>query len=158
MDFVSKDTVYYRVNTTKSFKDNTIGAVIVVAQDVKTYDSRVVVSRTTTGAKGNKRILYKGIVDVCNFAKFEKSVKIFSPLLTILNDPRHGNFSMRCPLKKGVYVMKNIHIPDNSAVLRFLYAPNCLYTMSTLVSWTFPNGSKVLMHDFNVTLTIIKKC
>lgn len=155
MDFMSKDSVYYRVNTTKSFKDNTIGAVIVVAQDVQSYNSRVAVSRIN---KGTTRILYKGVVDVCNFSKFEKNVKVFSSLFTILHDGSTGNFSMSCPLKKGVYVMNNIRIPDNSPVLRFLYAPNSKYTMSGLNSWVFPNGSKFLMHDFNITLTIVKKC
>lgn len=156
IDFVSKDTAFYRVNITKSYKDNSIGAIISVSHDIMTYNSRFVVSRTTK--RGGKQIFYNVMVDMCNFAMFKKSMQVFGSVLSMLQDGSTGNLTLSCPLKKGIYSLKNFRIPDNSPVMKFIFAPNSIYKWSGLQSWTFPNGSKVLMHDYNITFSIVRKC
>lgn len=95
---------------------------------------------------------------MCNFAQFVKSVKVFSMVLMVLTSPKSGNFTLSCPLKKGLYVMKDIYIPEDAPVLRFMYSPNSVYTIKAVHFGFLENGKKIQMQDINITMTIVKKC
>lgn len=71
-----------------------------------------------------------------------------------------SNMSLACPLKTGIYVMNAIQVPPDTALLKFMYQPNTLYTVQGTVYSLNPKDG-VTRHaicHYEVNATIFKTC
>lgn len=146
----------YQVQHSVFKSNNTIGVIVKNFLNItKNLNAKMKIDRV---GSSYTRVLFNGMVNMCDMSKFE-SVKVFESITNFLLSDLSGNFTYQCPIEPGTYVFKNINIPKNSPALKFLYVPKAMYVLQFGITWKIPrNGSVVRLHDFKIRGEIVKKC
>ncbi|XP_067635312.1 uncharacterized protein [Eurosta solidaginis] len=104
------------------------------------------------------KLLHNGTYKTCEFWKNIKQINIINTFAEQLFFKSGSNLSMECPLPVGTYVLKNIHIPSDSNILRYMYWPNTLYSFVGAVYNEQPNKTLERLCNYEVNATVIKSC
>lgn len=135
--------------------NNSVFSVVNVLETVE----KILVKTNFNRQEGKStKVIYKGTTDMCNLQKLSANIKIFQSFINLLQNNDSGNFTYSCPLKRGVYVVTNIHVDDDSPILRFAYSPKSVFNLRNMIYKGLPGGKTELLQDYQLNGTIIKKC
>ncbi|XP_039961905.1 uncharacterized protein LOC126760661 [Bactrocera neohumeralis] len=102
--------------------------------------------------------LYNATYKTCEFWKYVKRIRVFNNVAQQLLSKSGGNMSLDCPLSVGTYVFKNIHVPPDTGMLKFMYWPNTIYTLLGTVYDQRPNKTLEKLCHYEINGTVIKSC
>jgi len=163
----SWDTPSYGLKLNMFEKNNSMSSVTTVRQDVAIPLWHLVLlqhprKRSSASAPRAElpRTLYNGTTKTCDFWKYIRHVSAWNNVAKLILSKGASNMSLACPLKTGVYVMNRIQVPPETALLKFMYHPNTLYTLEGTVYSLNPKDKvtrKALCY-YEVNATIYKSC
>ncbi|KAH8408994.1 hypothetical protein KR009_004913, partial [Drosophila setifemur] len=168
MGATSWDTPGYGLKINMFEKNNSMSSVTFVRQDVAIPLWHIVLlqhpRKRSGGASQTRaespRTLYNATTKTCDFWKYIRHVSAWNNVAKLVLSKGASNMSLACPLKAGVYVMNRIQVPPETAILKFMYHPNTVYTLEGTVYGLNPKDrvtKKALCH-YEVNATIFKSC
>ncbi|XP_052849109.1 uncharacterized protein LOC128260285 [Drosophila gunungcola] len=163
----SWDTPNYGLKINIFEKNNSMSSVTTVRQDVAIPLWHLVLlqhPRKRSSASATRaelpRTLYNSTMKTCDFWKYIRHVSAWNNVAKLMLAKGASNMSLACPLKTGVYMMNRIQVPPETAILKFMYHPNTLYTLEGTVYAQNPNDKvikRALCH-YEINATIYKSC
>ncbi|XP_016948253.1 uncharacterized protein LOC108023365 [Drosophila biarmipes] len=164
----SWDTPNYGLKINMFEKNNSMSSVTTVRQDVAIPLWHLVLlqhprKRSSTSAAPRAelpRTLYNSTTKTCDFWRYIRHVSAWNNVAKLMLSKGASNMSLACPLKQGVYVMNRIQVPPETALLKFMYHPNTLYTLEGTVYALNPKDkvTKKALCYYEVNATIYKSC
>ncbi|KAH8236012.1 hypothetical protein KR032_012280 [Drosophila birchii] len=161
----SWDTPAYGLKMNLFEKNNSMSSVTTVRQDVAIPLWHLVLlqhprKRGASARAELPRTLYNSTTKTCDFWKYIRHVSAWNNVAKLMLSKGASNMSLACPLKRGVYVMNRIQVPPETAILKFMYHPNTVYTLEgTVFSLNPKDGvSKKALCHYEVNATIFKSC
>ncbi|XP_041451440.1 uncharacterized protein LOC111067005 [Drosophila obscura] len=162
------DTPSYSLKMKMFEKNNSLSSVTTVRQDVAIPLWQLVLlqqprKRNGGGASSRTelpRTLYNATTKTCDFWKYMRHVAAWNNVAKLMLSKGASNMSLACPLKVGVYMMNRIQVPPDTALLKFMYHPNTLYTLEGTVFGLNPKDgvTKQKLCKYEVNATIFKSC
>ncbi|KAH8272744.1 hypothetical protein KR026_007458, partial [Drosophila bipectinata] len=162
------DTPAYRLKMNMFLKNNSMSSVTTVHQEVPIPLWHLVLLQHPRKRGGGAaslrvelpRILYNSTTKTCDFWKYIRHVSAWNNVAKLMLSKNASNMSLACPLKAGVYVMNRIQVPPDTALLKFMYHPNTIYTLEGTVYSLNPKDkvSKKALCHYEVNATIFKSC
>ncbi|KAH8300837.1 hypothetical protein KR018_012591, partial [Drosophila ironensis] len=162
------ETPVYGLKVNMFEKNNSMSSVTTVLQDVAIPMWRIVLiqqPRKRTSAPVSPRgevprVLYNATTKTCDFMKYMRHVSAWNNVAKLVLAKGASNMSLACPLKRGVYVMNRIQVPPDTAILKFMYHPNTIYTLDGTVLSQNPKdkGSLRTLCRYEINATIFKSC
>uniref|UniRef100_A0A1I8NS32 MD-2-related lipid-recognition domain-containing protein n=2 Tax=Stomoxys calcitrans TaxID=35570 RepID=A0A1I8NS32_STOCA len=156
LSFRTTDTPQYRFQM--EFNSNqTLSSVTRVLEPVPTpMWNLILVQYYKQGRRTIKKNVYNTKIIVCNFWRQMERLRIFNNLAdNLFKDPDSGNMSLACPLQVGTYVMKNIYLPADAGLLKFIFRPNTIYGLFGYVYSQLPNKKLILKCTYEINGTVI---
>ncbi|XP_055910447.1 uncharacterized protein LOC129944808 [Eupeodes corollae] len=98
------------------------------------------------------------ILKSCELTNFIKRVRFFRELTSTFFRPEKGNITLKCPMPKGTYVMKNLFIPPESSFMRFFFVPNTILTLRGGISEMKSNRKMEKLSTYEFNGTILRTC
>lgn len=140
--------------------NQTLSSVTKVLETIQTPMWNIIlIQYTKEGRKELKKSFYNSTIKVCDFWRHMKRIRFFGNLAnTLFKNPNSGNMSLACPLEVGTYIMKNIHVPTDTGVLRYIYRPNTMYGLFGNVYSQLKNKKLVLKCSYEINGTVTKSC
>ncbi|KAH8397491.1 hypothetical protein KR222_007920, partial [Zaprionus bogoriensis] len=165
LNFTMWDTPDYRLVMKLYDKNNSMSSVTTVHKDVPIPLWHLLLmqhpSRRRASTRSEQpRILYNSTVKTCEFWKYIRRVNAWNNAAKVMLSGAGSNMSLACPLKAGVYTMNSIQVPRDTALLKFMYQPNTIYTVQGTVYSLNPKDG-VTRHPichYEVNATIFKTC
>lgn len=165
LNFSSWDTPNYGLTMKLFDRNNSMSSVTTVRKDVPIPLWHLLLmqhpgKRRATMRTEQPRILYNSTMKTCEFWKYIRRVNAWNNAAKQMLSGAGSNMSLACPLKTGIYVMNAIQVPPDTALLKFMYQPNTLYTVQGTVYSLSPKDG-VTRHaicHYEVNATIFKTC
>ncbi|XP_068149564.1 uncharacterized protein [Drosophila tropicalis] len=162
----SWDTPNYGLDFKMHTNNNSMSSMTYVRQEVPIPLWHLVLlqhpskKRTNSDRPELPRVLYNSTTKTCEFWKYIRHVTAWNNVAKIMLTKGGSNMSLACPLKVGNYAMNVIQVPPDTALLKFMYHPNTLYSLEGTVFSLNPHDGvtrKRLCH-YEVNATIFKAC
>uniref|UniRef100_A0A1I8MAA5 MD-2-related lipid-recognition domain-containing protein n=1 Tax=Musca domestica TaxID=7370 RepID=A0A1I8MAA5_MUSDO len=159
LTFRTTETPTYLFSMVKH-SNQTLSSVTKVLETIQTPMWNIIlIQYTKEGRKELKKSFYNSTIKVCDFWRHMKRIRFFGNLAnTLFKNPNSGNMSLACPLEVGTYIMKNIHVPTDTGVLRYIYRPNTMYGLFGNVYSQLKNKKLVLKCSYEINGTVTKSC
>ncbi|XP_034490348.1 uncharacterized protein LOC117793990 [Drosophila innubila] len=165
LNFSLWDTPNYGLVMKMHVRNNSLSSVTTVRKEVAIPMWHLVLLQHSTRRRSNTRVeqprtLYNSSVRTCEFWKYIKRVNAWNNAAKLMLSGAGSNMSLACPLKPGIYTMNVIQIPPDTAILKFMYQPNTIYTVLGTVYSVNPKDG-VTRHPichYEVNTTIHKTC
>ncbi|EDW00040.1 GH12069 [Drosophila grimshawi] len=159
------DTPNYNLLLKMYPRNNSLSSITSVHKDVAIPLWHIVLVQHPSKRRGSSRAepsrtLYNSTVKTCEFWKYMRRVSAWYNISKLMLSGYGSNMSLACPLKRGVYMMNVIQVPPDTAILKFMYQPNNVYTIhGTVYSLNPKDGvTKRAICYYEVNITIYKNC
>ncbi|XP_002022431.2 uncharacterized protein LOC6597290 [Drosophila persimilis] len=162
------DTPNYGLKINMFERNNSMASVTTVRQDVAIPLWHLVLLQQPRKRNGGgspsrtelPRTLYNSTTKTCDFWKYMRHVSAWNNVAKLMLSKGASNMSLACPLKVGVYMMNRIQVPPDTALLKFMYHPNTLYTLEGTVYGQSPKdgATRRFLCKYEVNATIFKSC
>ncbi|XP_037931851.1 uncharacterized protein LOC119666643 [Teleopsis dalmanni] len=158
--FRTEDTPSYRFFMNFNGDKTSLSSVSKVLKDVNVPMWHVVLSQMPqTSKKDLPKTLYNGTYKICQFWRYIKHTKAFNNVVHLIFDKESGsNMSFTCPLVSGTYVMQNIRVPPDTAILKLMYWPNTMYSLIGTVYSQGQNKTMEKLCRYEINATVKKLC
>ncbi|XP_051859539.1 uncharacterized protein LOC117564881 [Drosophila albomicans] len=164
LNFTVWDTPNYGLEMKLYEKNNSLSSVTTVRKEVPIPLWHLVLVQHPSRRRANRleqpRTLYNSSVKTCEFWKYIRRVNAWNNAAKLMLSGAGSNMSLACPLKTGVYTMNVIQIPPDTAILKFMYQPNTIYSIRGTVHSLNPKDgvSRHPICHYEVNATIYKTC
>lgn len=157
LSFRTTETPEYRF-VMQLHKNQTLSSITRVLEEIHIPTWNLILVQHNIRSNAVK-VLYNTTVKVCDFWHYMKRIRIFNIVAeNLFKQEGRSNMSLKCPLKVGTYFMRDIMVPPDTAILKFMYVPQTTYTLFGNVYAQLPNKRMILKCSYEINGTVLKSC